>query len=131
MNYGLMEKYYLEARTMGIDFLRYEPSTPPLLEESKKGSSLMLSVRDNLLGQDIILAADALILSTGIVPHQTGLEAFDELCLDRTSALTKAADRMFGPWSGRCCASTDDPIQHRITGESQCIQSKRTKMLGL
>jgi heterodisulfide reductase subunit A len=98
MTYGLMEKYYLEARKMGIEFLRYEPEVKPKVMESKKRGKLVLKTRDILLNQEITLEPDALVLSTGIVPNQGGLDAFENLGIDYTQdKFLKEANVKFRP----------------------------------
>ena len=85
MTYGLFEKYYLEARTAGIEFVRYEPGAPPVVTTDGKSGSLTLKVPDILLGQELTLDLETLILSTGIVPNIDDLEVFNKLGIDYTN----------------------------------------------
>jgi heterodisulfide reductase subunit A len=66
MSYGLMEKYYSQARKIGIEFMRYEPDKPPIVKAGK--NALNVKIKDILMDQTITLEPDLLVLSTGIVP---------------------------------------------------------------
>jgi heterodisulfide reductase subunit A len=83
MTYGLQEKYYLEAREAGIEFLRYEPESEVKVTQDKDGT-LHIEHLDELLGQNITIEPDLLVLSTGIIPNNDGLEPFDKLGLEYT-----------------------------------------------
>jgi len=65
--YGFHELYYREARDKGVVFIRYELPDKPRVEAA--GDGLRVSLREPILGQEIALDADLLVLSTGIVPH--------------------------------------------------------------
>lgn len=93
-SYGLREKYYQQARDLGVLFLRYdlEPDAagrggPPRVEQ--RGRDLVVTVYDPILGQDITLAVDALALSVGIAPQD---DAYD---LARLLKAPVNADRFF------------------------------------
>lgn len=66
-SYGLMEKYYTEARRKGVIFIRYNEQEKP--QVTADGDSLEVKVKDNLLGQYISINPDVLVLSTGIAPN--------------------------------------------------------------
>ncbi|WP_455392846.1 FAD-dependent oxidoreductase [[Eubacterium] cellulosolvens] len=98
MVYGLQEKYYLAARKAGIEFVRYEPEMAPSVSALKGSDRITVKVQDILLKQDLILEPELLILSTGIVPNQTGLRVFEELGLEYTkSKFLKEANVKFRP----------------------------------
>ena len=61
--YGLNEDYYQEARDKGVVFVRYEPETKPVV---KNGSGLTVTVREPLLGRDLVLRPELLVLSSRI-----------------------------------------------------------------
>lgn len=63
--YGFKEKFYREAREAGILFLRYNDSSPPEVEKEK--NKLMIKTYAPGLGE-LILPADMLVLSAGMVP---------------------------------------------------------------
>jgi heterodisulfide reductase subunit A-like polyferredoxin len=67
--YGFYEEYYQEARRRGIIFLRYDPEDEPRVSQERKGSRLLLRVqaRDKVLGDDIAIDADILVLSVAMV----------------------------------------------------------------
>jgi heterodisulfide reductase subunit A len=65
--YGFHELYYREARDRGMVFIRYELPDKPRVEAA--GNGLRVSLREPILGQEISLDADLLVLSTGIAPH--------------------------------------------------------------
>jgi heterodisulfide reductase subunit A len=98
MTYGLMEKYYLEAREVGIEFLRYEPDNPPKVSFFDEESKVILKVRDIILNQEIDLEPDLLVLSTGIIPNKTGLDIFDNIGMEFTNdGFLKEANVKFRP----------------------------------
>ncbi len=77
--YGFHELYYREARDKGVVFIRYELPDKPRVEASSRGSArgaagegLRVILREPILGQEITLDADLLVLSTGIAPHGNG-----------------------------------------------------------
>ncbi len=73
--YGFHELYYREARDRGVVFIRYELCPEPVegLPDKPRveaaGDGLRVSLREPILGQEITLDADLLVLSTGIAPH--------------------------------------------------------------
>lgn len=81
MTYGLQEKYYLEARQAGIEFLRYEPEEQVKVTQNKNGK-LTIEHFDELLEQDITIEPDLLVLSTGIIPNTDSLEPFDKIGIE-------------------------------------------------
>ncbi|OAG27086.1 pyridine nucleotide-disulfide oxidoreductase [Thermodesulfatator autotrophicus] len=64
--YGFSEDAYREAREAGVIFLRFTPQKRP--ELIKKGKSLYVKHYDALLGEDLLIPADVLVLSVGIAP---------------------------------------------------------------
>jgi heterodisulfide reductase subunit A len=67
--YGFYEEYYEEARRKGIVFLHYDPEDKPRVRQERKGSQLLLrvQVKDKVLGEDIAIDADILVLSVAMV----------------------------------------------------------------
>lgn len=66
--YGLYERYYRKARERGVLFVRFGDETMPVVE--RKGDSLFVRFFDPLLGEEAVLPADCVVLSTGIVPRE-------------------------------------------------------------
>ncbi len=66
--YGFSEDAYREARKAGVIFLRYHPEEKP--ELVTQGKSLRVKVKDALLGEELLLPCDLLVLSVGIAPGE-------------------------------------------------------------
>jgi heterodisulfide reductase subunit A len=62
------EDYYFAARDKGVIFLRYSKDRPPKIEDS------MVRVYDELLGAQLGIPYDLLVLSTPLVPHDDAKE---------------------------------------------------------
>ncbi len=67
--YGLLEDYYTEARQKGVVFLRYTQEDPPVVDSKEDG--LEVSIRDQILDRPLVITADLLALSTGMVAEDT------------------------------------------------------------
>ena len=70
MTYGFLEKYYKLARENGVVFLQYDLEKTPVVEEQKQG--LVVKVFDRLLDEEVVLAADHVVLSTGLAAPLDG-----------------------------------------------------------
>jgi heterodisulfide reductase subunit A len=80
--YGFREEYYTKARNNGIVFIRYDRHNKPEVTESDNG--LLVTVKDHIIGRDIRIHADALALSTAIIPEKD--ETFEKiLAIPRSS----------------------------------------------
>jgi heterodisulfide reductase subunit A-like polyferredoxin len=66
--YGLMEKYYTQARNQGIEFVQYDLDSKPNL--TIEGSNLQLRVKDQILGEEVNIQPDLVVLSSAIVPYE-------------------------------------------------------------
>ena len=66
--YGFREKYYRKAREQGVVFIRYEPEKKPQVE--KNNGQIQVKVFDLLLGKEITLKPDLLVLSAGVVSRK-------------------------------------------------------------
>jgi heterodisulfide reductase subunit A len=64
--YGFQEEFYRQAREQGVVFVRYEPEAKPRVEG--EGDGLRVLVRDPILGADLTLDADLVVLSVGVAP---------------------------------------------------------------
>ena len=67
MTYGFLETYYTRARREGIIFIQYTPDKKPDVSLSD-GGKIRITARDPILGRDIVLEPELVVLSTGIVP---------------------------------------------------------------
>jgi heterodisulfide reductase subunit A2 len=67
--YGLLERYYKEAREKGVVFFRFDPQTPPQAEAS--GDGITLTFKDRILDRDLQLKVDLLALSAGMAAADT------------------------------------------------------------
>ncbi len=71
--FGFKERYYREARQRGVMFVQYESERKPKVEiadEYIRGDSrLQVAVWDAVLGEEVTLHPDLLVLSAGIEPN--------------------------------------------------------------
>jgi heterodisulfide reductase subunit A-like polyferredoxin len=65
--YGLLEKYYRQARQEGVMFLRFEPEQPP---QVKADGTLQVIIHDAMLETDVLLEADRVVLSVATIPRE-------------------------------------------------------------
>jgi heterodisulfide reductase subunit A len=65
--YGFREKFYKEASSKGVTFIRFEDKEKPKVEE--KNGKLEVTVKDEDTGKDIFLKTDYLVLASGTRPH--------------------------------------------------------------
>jgi heterodisulfide reductase subunit A len=66
MAYGFLEAHYTKARKAGIVFIQYDLDGLPVVRT--EGDTISVTVRDPVLGRDLLLEPDLLALSTGMVP---------------------------------------------------------------
>ena len=65
--YGFKEKYYTEARMKGITFIRYEVERKPVV--SAGDGKLCIEIKDLILGRELQIDSDLLVLAPAIVPR--------------------------------------------------------------
>jgi len=63
--YGFQEEYYRKARDLGVKFIRFSLDTRP--EVKGTGNALSVLAHDFILDSDIEIAADCVVLSTGLI----------------------------------------------------------------
>ncbi len=70
--YGLMEDAYREASNRDVAFIRYEPDNPPKVEamEAEGRSVVRVIATDPILGRDLAMDADVLVLSAAVIPSE-------------------------------------------------------------
>ncbi|MHC4253927.1 MAG: CoB--CoM heterodisulfide reductase iron-sulfur subunit A family protein, partial [Planctomycetota bacterium] len=66
--YGLREEAYKRAREAGVLFVRYAKEDPPRVEV--EGGRPRVTFREPLLGEDIQVEPELLVLSAGIAPNE-------------------------------------------------------------
>jgi heterodisulfide reductase subunit A-like polyferredoxin len=62
--YGVLERYYREARRAGVHFFRFDKNEPPRVEPAKDG--LRITFRDLVLQRELSIPSDLLALSAGM-----------------------------------------------------------------
>jgi heterodisulfide reductase subunit A len=81
--YGFRESYYVRAKEKGVRFIPFEAARPPRLTAAKR-RPLTVWVADELLGQDVPLAADLVVLSTGVEPAAGSEQVARQLRVSQT-----------------------------------------------
>jgi len=66
--FGLMERFYTEARKQGISFIPYDLDSKPDLRV--EDHLLHLKVKDKILGEEVTLKPDLVVLASAIVPYE-------------------------------------------------------------
>ncbi|MDO9585547.1 MAG: CoB--CoM heterodisulfide reductase iron-sulfur subunit A family protein, partial [Syntrophales bacterium] len=66
--YGLMERYYSQARKKGVVFIPYELEAKP--ELFADNGHLKLKVRDRMLKEESLIEPDLVVLSSAVVPYE-------------------------------------------------------------
>ena len=70
MAYGFMETYYTQARQAGVIFIQYDVDKKPKVTVENGGVSTV--VTDPILGREVMLEPDLLVLSTGVAADGQG-----------------------------------------------------------
>ncbi|BBD09216.1 FAD-dependent oxidoreductase [Desulfovibrio ferrophilus] len=70
MSYGFTERFFTEARKKGVIFIRYEPTDKPRVTFDDEHRPT-ITATDPILGRDIAITTDLLVLSVGIDPAGT------------------------------------------------------------
>ncbi len=65
--YGQRESLYKEAREKGVVFVRYDQDKKPVVKN--QNNELWVTTRDHILGMDIEIHADLLVVAAAIVPR--------------------------------------------------------------
>jgi heterodisulfide reductase subunit A len=81
--YGFRESYYLKAKAAGVRFIPFEAERPPRLTTARR-RPLTVWVADELLEQEVPLAADLVVLSTGIEPAAGSEQVAHQLRVSQT-----------------------------------------------
>jgi heterodisulfide reductase subunit A len=67
MTYGFIETYYTRARKNDIGFLQYSLANKPRVEVDQ--GAVTVSVFEPIIGKNIEISTDLLVLATGVVPN--------------------------------------------------------------
>ena len=70
--YGFKEDYYQRAREEGVIFIRYEEGQEPEVRKGKE--KLEVLVKDLILKENLLINADLIVLSTGVISSEDGEE---------------------------------------------------------
>ncbi|MEJ2723064.1 MAG: FAD-dependent oxidoreductase [Deltaproteobacteria bacterium] len=70
--YGFQEDYYRKARERGVLFFRYEEKEKPVVQAD--GGKVRVTFTDPILDRRVMLSADCLALSTGLIADEEGTE---------------------------------------------------------
>ena len=65
--YGQREELFAEARRRGVIFIRYELEQKP--DVKKNGEGILVSVKDPILGRNVGISPDLVVLACAIVPR--------------------------------------------------------------
>ena len=71
--YGFREDYYREASNKDVKFIRYVPENQPQVEAVEEGgqSVIRVAVNDPILGEELAIDANTLVLSAAIIPSSS------------------------------------------------------------
>lgn len=98
MTPGNLEALYTRAREAGMVFIPYEAHAPPQIAP---GEPALVTCRDPVLGRDLCIEADAVVLATGIEPELPA-DLSGPFPFDRDEfGFFKAADPKWQPVEGR------------------------------
>ncbi len=70
--YGLKEDYYKQARDLGVLFFLFTPEEKPVVETG--GEKLRVSLPGKILGKEMVIEPDYVVLSTGLRPQPDATE---------------------------------------------------------
>ncbi len=93
MSYGFSETYFTEARRKGIIFIPYSTDRKPEVSAGSDGKALVKTF-EPILGRDVEIAADRVILAAGLVPNlPTELTETFGVSLDRDGFFQEAESK--------------------------------------
>ena len=67
--YGFREDYYEQAAQAGVRFIRFYEDSPPEVDLDEASGKVVVNVKEHMLGEDIRIEPDALVLSAATVPE--------------------------------------------------------------
>ncbi|MFZ5449121.1 MAG: FAD-dependent oxidoreductase [Thermodesulfobacteriota bacterium] len=81
--HGFKETYYVKAKEKGVKFIPFDAAQPPRVIAARR-RPLTVWVTDELLGQEVPLAADLVVLSAGMEPAAGSSEVSHKLKISQT-----------------------------------------------
>ena len=72
------EEYYRETQKRGVKFIKYLPEKPPEISRGQNGK-LNVEVYHSLIGEQVEIEADLVVLSTPLIPHEDAKELSQKL----------------------------------------------------
>jgi heterodisulfide reductase subunit A-like polyferredoxin len=72
--YGFKERLYTQARENGVIFIQYDDNNQPEVEVDKNGQPLKVGIWESIIGKQITLTPDMLMLSNPIIPSPAAQE---------------------------------------------------------
>jgi len=70
--YGFAEEHYNEAAKLGVIFLRYDPTSPPIVRA--EGSEVVVEVDEQFIEQTVKVKPDYLVLNAAVHPNPDNKE---------------------------------------------------------
>jgi len=77
--YGFKERLYTQAREGGVVFIQYNDEGPPEVKVDQGGQPLEITVWESIIGKEISLKPDMLMLSNPVIPEQAAQELSSRL----------------------------------------------------
>ncbi len=77
--YGFKERLYTQARESGVVFIQYDDHNQPDVEIDANGQPIKVSIWETIIGKQIVLTPDMLMLSNPIVPSEAARELNERL----------------------------------------------------
>ena len=77
--YGFKERLYTQARELGVLFIQYDDENQPEVTVEHGSSDVRVSIWESILGRELTLDPDMLMLSNPIVPSKAAQELSDRL----------------------------------------------------
>ena len=93
--FGETEDLYTEARRLGVVFVRHTPDRPPLVE--RLGDALVVTAEDRLLGRELRLRPDRVVLAAPLIPSGVAETAALFGCATDALGFLAPADPVFAP----------------------------------
>ncbi len=90
--YGFKEDYYRKAAELDVRFIRYETEEKPMVEAVENDQILRVAVKDYVLGTELAIDADLLVLAAAVVPSQSNesISRFFKVTLGADGFFTEA-----------------------------------------